>query len=380
MDADTWRVQLASGDGLVVRSGRALLLALPKGAEQESFVDGLQASIDAAVHADPQSPGRRVARAVAGLVAGAADEQVPPLVVAAATDDGIALLLVGDVDVEVAGTDGTVESLTGRDAATWVDRVVRGEGQSVTARLGSESDFDVRSDLGSGAVRASGFRLLRSAVTPAQVPAVPPDAPEPQVDAPTAAADIAAPAFVAVSLTEPLPAEELAPLPTLEPAAPAGEGVQVQGIVCSRGHFNDPASLYCATCGISMVHQTHNLVPGQRPPLGVVVLDDGAVFPLIGDYVLGREPDGDAEVVAGRAQPLALDDPDALVSRVHARIRLEGWDVRVLDAHSSNGTFVARPGEADWTRLVADEPVTILPGTRVTLGNRSLVFDSYRKH
>jgi pSer/pThr/pTyr-binding forkhead associated (FHA) protein len=181
-------------------------------------------------------------------------------------------------------------------------------------------------------------------------------------------------------LTDPQPDEELPPLPVLEPAPAADGGVQVQGIVCSRGHFNDPTSIYCATCGISMVHQTHNLVPGPRPPLGVVVLDDGSVFPLSEDYVIGREPDNADDVRAGRALPLALDDPDALVSRVHARILLEGWDVRILDAGSSNGTFVAKPGDADWTRLVAQEPVTILPGTRVTMGSRSLVFDSYRKH
>jgi pSer/pThr/pTyr-binding forkhead associated (FHA) protein len=156
--------------------------------------------------------------------------------------------------------------------------------------------------------------------------------------------------------------------------------VQVQGIVCSRGHFNDPTSIYCATCGISMVHQTHNLVPGPRPPLGVVVLDDGSVFPLNDDYVLGREPDNSADVQAGRALPLQLDDPDAMVSRVHAKILLQGWDVQIQDANSSNGTFVTRPGESEATRLTADEPVTILPGTRVAMGSRSLVFDSYRKH
>ncbi|MCU1591017.1 MAG: hypothetical protein JWP11_2273, partial [Frankiales bacterium] len=46
MDADGWRVQLAPGEGLVVRSGRSLLLALPKGADQETFVDALRDTIE----------------------------------------------------------------------------------------------------------------------------------------------------------------------------------------------------------------------------------------------------------------------------------------------------------------------------------------------
>jgi hypothetical protein len=424
MDAQAWRVQLAPGNGLVVRSGRAVLLALPKGDQQEAFVDALREGIDAVVRAESNAPGRRVARAVAGLVASADDDAVPPLAVAAATDDGLALLLVGDVEVEIAAPDGTVEMLSGRDASTWVDKVVRGEFGSVTAHVGAAAEVDPRSDFGGGAVSASGFRLLpvgTSAVPAAPMQAAPveetpmqaapveerapvalPEEPTMPVEAPPlpvadlpaapvpaapvpAAPPVMAPMpsapFEAVSLTDPLPEEELPPLPVLGDQAGANDGaVQVQGINCSRGHFNDPTSIYCATCGISMVHQTHNLVPGPRPPLGVVVLDDGSVFPLNDDYVVGREPDNAEDVRAGRALALPLEDPDAMVSRVHAKILLQGWDVRIVDAHSSNGTFVAKPGEVDWTRLPADEPMTILPGTRITMGSRSLVFDSYRKH
>jgi hypothetical protein len=402
MDADGWRVQLSPGDGLVVRSGRSLLLALPKGDAQEAFVDAVRAAIDGAVSAASDAPGRRVARAVAGLVAGADDDAVPPLTVAAATDDGVALLIVGDVDVEITDVDGRVEALTGRDASTWVDRVVRDFG-TVRAFVGSPGEVDARSDLGSGAVRGGGFRLLttRGAVPKAPAAAVPaPAGPAPVLDEPTAVAAVSpdavaaaaverpptlvpqqSEAFVSGLLDEPLPPEELVPLPVQDsPAESVVEGVQVQGIVCSRGHFNDPTSIYCATCGISMVHQTHNLVPGPRPPLGVVVLDDGSVYPLKDDYVLGREPENAEDVLAGRALPLPLEDPEAAVSRVHAKIVLQGWDVRIVDVHSSNGTYVAKPGDAGWTRLPADEPTTILPGTRVTMGSRSMVFDSYRKH
>jgi hypothetical protein len=396
MDADAWRVQLASGDGLVVRSGSTLLLALPKGDQQEAFIDSVRDAVTAVVRSDPAAPGRRVARTIAGLLASADDAAVPAMVVAAATEDGLALLLVGDVDVQISRADGSVEELSGRDASTWVDKVVRGAFSAVSARVDTAAEIDARSDFGSGAVRAGGFRLLPAAQPdePPNLAAPPPaevvqEAPvepplvEPLPVEPQPAA-VAAPsaAFTAVAFDEPLPAEELIPLPVLGSPTPAlDEGsVEVQGIVCSRGHFNDPTSIYCATCGISMVHQTHNLVPGPRPPLGVVVLDDGSVFPLNDDYVIGREPGNSDDVVAGRALPLQIEDPDAMVSRVHAKILLQGWDVRIQDVHSSNGTFVTRPGETDGTRLAADEPMTILPGTRVAMGSRSLVFDSYRKH
>ena len=53
-----------------------------------------------------------------------------------------------------------------------------------------------------------------------------------------------------------------------------------------------------------MVQRTFNLVSGRRPPLGVVVFDDGATFNLDGGYVLGREPGHDEAVRSGRLRPL----------------------------------------------------------------------------
>src|SRR2546425_6529176 len=70
----------------------------------------------------------------------------------------------------------------------------------------------------------------------------------------------------------------------------------------------------------------------RRPPRSTLfpyttlfrsVRDDGATFVLDGDYVIGRKPDADPEVVAGAAKPLELDDPNREISRVHARVRSE---------------------------------------------------------
>lgn len=155
--------------------------------------------------------------------------------------------------------------------------------------------------------------------------------------------------------------------------------VMVEGIVCSRGHFTRPASRFCDRCGISMVQQTHNLVTGPRPPLGVLVLDDGSVHTLATDYVIGREPAVAEPVTAGVASPLLIEDDGLAMSRVHAHVVLDGWEVRVVDAHSANGTYVLEPGGAEWLRLEPGVPTTITAGSRVSMGGRTLTFESHQR-
>ena len=121
-------------------------------------------------------------------------------------------------------------------------------------------------------------------------------------------------------------------------------GPIIQGVYCKNGHFDDPEALFCAICGISMNQQTLVPRPGERPPLGVLLLDDGSVFQLDSDYVVGREPSLDGSVAAGKARPLRVADDSGIVSRVHARVHLDGWRVLVTDLGSANGTRVLLPG------------------------------------
>ncbi len=446
MDWQSWQVQVGGSEGLVARAGGAVLLAAPTTSTQQSFVQTLLELMGAAA-AEP-TPGRSLARRTAGLVAQAEPDDVPPLCLLAATDAGVAALLVGAVELRLRGSDGGVETLSGTSSATWVDRLIAEPLPDLVAALGDPAAVPhALSRLQEGVVPGSVVRLATgTAGTTAAPPVAAPmhqepvhqepvhqepahqepvaqeSGAQPEVeqapaaqqpaadvttdlpvapaaiadaapvpDAPTAAAvrpagpvdeatraTLAPPppvsAFTSISLE---PDEPSTPLPTTAEAEP--EGVQVKGIMCSRQHFNDPSSIFCSSCGISMVHQTHNLVPGTRPPLGVIVLDDGATYPLVGDYLVGREPEHGKEVAEGRAKPLPLADPDQTMSRAHARIELVGWDVRIVDAGSANGTFIALPGETDWTRIPAEEPRTIPPGTRIAIGGRSLVFDSHHR-
>jgi hypothetical protein len=341
------------------------------------------------------------------MVVRASVDEVPSFGLLTPTRDGLAALLVGDTALVITNSDGTTEELHGRNAALFADRLIPADVSSVFITLARESVPDLRSNLSEGVVRGSGVLLApgrhAGEVTEphvmASVPATPADLeaaadsiPTPAAEpAPTPAAEpaptpeVSPPTFISISLTEPEDDAPPAEAAAVDDVAAVGEeaeatqvGAQVQGIVCSRGHFNDPTSRFCALCGISMVQQTHHLVTGLRPPLGVVVLDDGAVFALTRDYVVGRDPEQDPAILSGRAVPLILDDPDLAMSRVHARILLDGWEVRVEDAHSANGTFVARTPDAAWTRLEPGLPTTIAPGTRLTMGGRTLVFESHQ--
>lgn len=155
-------------------------------------------------------------------------------------------------------------------------------------------------------------------------------------------------------------------------------GPMIQGVICSRSHFNDPGALFCCACGISMTQRTLELVEGQRPPLGVLVLDDGTMVTLDSNYVIGREPEKDPAVLSGEARPLALRDPARTVSRVHAGLVLDGWNVEIIDLGSGNGTFISSPVPHGWVALAAHRPTPIKPGTRIRLGQQVVRFDSAR--
>jgi hypothetical protein len=173
-----------------------------------------------------------------------------------------------------------------------------------------------------------------------------------------------------------------APLPVPGVTGPeAGAGAssdtpQVQGFLCSRGHLNDPRALFCGLCGIRMAERTGILTIGRRPPLGLLVFDDGATFTVDSGYVLGRDPESDERVRQGELRPLVVIDTRGAVSRRHALIQLDGWHVLVGDAGSANGTFIAERGSMEWSALAPQQMVQLQAGTRIRIGTRTFVFES----
>ncbi len=151
----------------------------------------------------------------------------------------------------------------------------------------------------------------------------------------------------------------------------------VEGVYCKNGHFNDPEARYCAVCGGQLDKMRQK---GDRPPLGVLILGDGSVCQLDADYVIGREPTLDSAVAEGRARGLRLMDASGVVSRMHARVELDGWRVFITDLNSANGTQVLMPGERNPTNLEPGVRIALVPGAQIRLGGEyGLQYDSHRQ-
>ncbi len=155
-------------------------------------------------------------------------------------------------------------------------------------------------------------------------------------------------------------------------------GPVVEGRRCAFGHLNAPAAAYCSRCG-ALVDRRAPLERGPRPPLGLLVADDGVAFVVEGDLVIGRDPaafvaqrGGRSFDGAGRLAPVVLPDRTGALSRAHLELRIERWQVLAVDVGSANGTWVRPPGAAQPLRLPPGQPVPLGVGSDIHLGGRIL--------
>ncbi len=394
---DDIRGEVLPGSHLVARvPGIVVVIRRDGTAGEASSADLLALIRQAAVDAAP-APGRDLARMLTEWVV--RTRAVPGFGTVAATGDGIAVFLHGDVGVwelpepGVASTPATDRlRLSGRTAAFTVDRLLPWPTGPVVLAAGSGADLEDSgtaigvlgwSGLVEGLVPGDGIVVgSRKAATPGRHH----QAAEPE---PTQEHSMPQPPSVEpAKLRPPRISEQIfgsheheaprPPLPVakLHPGAGGPAHVLVKGFRCSRNHHNDPRVSFCSVCGIRMDQRTGVLVDGRRPPLGLLVLDIGSTFVLDDNYLLGRNPEVDEGVISSRLRPIRLDDDSGTLSRVHAEIRLEGWDVLLVDRGSANGTHVATPGQSGWSRLAPDRPIVLTPGTHVRIGRRVFTFES----
>lgn len=175
--------------------------------------------------------------------------------------------------------------------------------------------------------------------------------------------------------TRPDPEAPLEPTISTEPGDPDEDrpDAEVLGIMCARNHFNHPHARYCNRCGLSMLQLTHNLVAAPRPTLGFLVFDDGATWAIDRSYLIGRDPTAPTTAALDR---LGVGGDASTVSIDHAEVRLENWDVTLVDLGSTNGTFVWDTQTHRWERLTPRRPVTIAPGATAAVGHRTFVYES----
>ncbi|WP_261575089.1 FHA domain-containing protein [Frankia gtarii] len=490
---DHFRVVVESGHpdrtGVVVRLPGALIVARadrPETAEITSRLLGLCAEVAAEVGTTASTMGRRLARRVAGVLYEADPDRVPDFSLLTTVNDRVAALVHGAMDVVASGTSGV--TLSGVDAATWVDRLLPTEITRIdvgptgivdpTGFPGGLGDLGFPLDLRLGAVPGIGVSLLLSDTPALPVPkasaeqllaafdplrdpmtgaaAIPTPgarAPDPMSTTPPALAPLLSEeeeAHRRRAAAEPTQAADLDELDELDEdpptelagrealgrasvdsssnghigqlgghAEPLSDGLsdddltddehdamtqlpgqtftvsdlideddaptmlpsnsepQVEGVLCANGHFNHPQAPYCAECGLSLAQQGARTVWGPRPTVGVLVFDDGLTMNVDMDLVIGRQPDRDDAVRAGKARALPVEDGESAVSRVHAVITLTGWDAVITDQGSANGTYIAPPEATVWTPLSPHQPAPLVPGTRVQVGKRTFVFNSH---
>jgi hypothetical protein len=303
------------------------------------------------------------------------------------TTDGRRPLAFLHGDVELRTTD---EIVSGAGFVTGVEVALDTASSLTVAPAGNTAGTDDRTDLIAGVVAASGFRLelapcddLEPETTEIRRLDRPDDPPGP-VEAPSGSDEVELIDLVAAPEIRPLPidgagSESVAddgPRDAVVPEPP--DAVLIDGVRCARDHHNDPRAVYCAHCGLKLgAHRTLRPVAGPRPQLGVLVLDDGTTIPVDHDLVLGREPDEHELVARGSARAAAVHDPSQTVSRTHAHVALEDWDVHLADLGSANGTFVRLASEDRWFELAGRDRIHITSGTTIRLGDRELVFHSH---
>lgn len=332
---------------------------------------------------------------------------------AAIGTNAVAVLLTAGMEASWLDADGW-HPLFGRQSALWLDHVITTPLDRLV--LGAEpltpGDPAPVLDLRDGAVLGDAV-VVELSSDRAAVRAAAPAPPAPPPVAPPAVSEPAPPileptvSIQAEVVPEPEPAPEPRaapvvadldfeivplgggfeardPLPVAGEPLPAGPtdsapdrvaDVKVFGIVCVRAHFNYPEARFCASCGVDF--QSRDLVAGARPPLGILVIDDGSAFTLDTDYVVGREPHDAPEVIGGAARGLMLEHPERSVSRIHAVLTLSGWGVVVTDRGSANGTHLLPPGAPEWVRLESGQPAPLGAGARVAVGRRTFLFESH---
>ena len=376
-----------AGQGLVARRGG--LVAATDGLDPGP--DPLLAALDAV--ADSGGDGADLLRAGtrAALERGSPR---PSWACAGVTSAGEVVVLAHGAAAALVAVDGGPESaVTAGGSMTPVARTVTGAVVTVRLVIGAAAAPDSRLRLDAGIVSGGGV-LLTVTQEKSQIPisngpyATVASNARPAVGKPRTAAEPDAESWFRAA------AQPARPTMLRQPEGPVAGGareptiadvsgmrleplglvdeVLVDGALCARMHFNPPDAMACRECRVSMTDGTRNIRRLPRPPLGVLLVDDGRGYLLDRDYVIGREPLLDGDVAAGRATPLPVIDEQGSVSRLHLRVSLVGWRVEARDLGSANGSVLYRGGGPQ--ALSPKDSVVLEPGARVGVGRRSVQF------
>jgi pSer/pThr/pTyr-binding forkhead associated (FHA) protein len=106
----------------------------------------------------------------------------------------------------------------------------------------------------------------------------------------------------------------------------------------------------------------------NRPALGQLVFSNGRAVTIDRTILVGRSPRAERTDGNGIPQLVMVDSPHGDVSRTHARIFIEGWQVLLEDLGSTNGTVITNATGVS-RRIRSGEPAIVTAGSVIDLGD-----------
>lgn len=176
---------------------------------------------------------------------------------------------------------------------------------------------------------------------------------------------------------DPTPANGAPASPNGDPASSNADGELVEGGVCGHGHFGHPDLRYCMICGGPQPRSNGTRALGRRPPVGILIFDDGTTHVLDGDVRLAP-----SEGPTRAEGPAQAEGPDTLTTgrfdevdaaSALAEIRLAGWQPAVSsDLHPID---LALP-DGEQLRVVPGESARLSPGAEFTIATHRIRYES----